>query len=510
MTSLPTFDNTFRILYVAAEVAPFAKTGGLADVAGSLPKALRALGNEVRVVMPRYRFVEAQDTVGDFPVLVGNRMETAILRQTSLPVRLPQENEERAANSELRLPVYLLDNYHYFYREGIYGYHDEGERFAFFGSAVLQMLRHLDWRPDIIHCNDWHTGAIPLLLKTNYRDEPFYKGMRTLFTIHNLHYQGNVDPYLLSFLGIEDDVFHLDGVEFFGAFNFLKAGIVYADAISTVSKTYARQIQTAEFGEGLNGVLRQRADALFGIVNGLNYHEYNPRTDPRLHFNFGPDELEKRKMNKHALQRDVGLATTDQPVLGMVTRLVEHKGLDLVLGAMDDLMRRDVQFVLLGVGDPYYEEQFGRLQQQYPDKVAVRIAFDVALAQRIYSGVDLFLMPSRFEPCGLSQLIALRYGAVPIVRATGGLADTISDYGRGGLGNGFVFQGYTGSALLEAFTRALAVYHEPDEWRSLVVRAMSQDFSWNRAAAEYMGAYQAVTTERHESSIHSYGFGEVR
>jgi len=486
-------DRNLKILMVSSEVAPFAKTGGLADVAGSLPKALAMMGNDVRIVMPKYRTVGEQKTLCDFPVQVGERKETAIIRQASIEAKLDNEKKD--------IPVYFTDNYHYFDRDHLYCYHDEGERFAFFCRAVLEMLPRINFQPDLIHCNDWQSGPIPLLLKDQYAGNPFYARMATVFTIHNLLYQGNWDKGVLRFLGLGEHYFHPEALEFYGQVSFIKAGLVYADIINTVSRTYAKEIQTPQYGEGLDGLLRKRSGDLYGIVNGLNYHEFNPATDPRIHKNYDRQTLDDKKFNKFALQEEMGLPTKDVPVIGLVSRLVDQKGLDLISEIMDELLDMDIQLVVLGSGDPYYEETFKRFQAKYPAKLGVYIGFNAVLAQRIYAGSDMFLMPSKFEPCGLGQLISLRYATIPIVRATGGLADTIHEFDpQSGMGNGFQFAAYSPDQLLLTVKRALDIYrNHRNQWQALVENAIEQDFSWNRSAAEYIQLYDLALAKHQEA-----------
>lgn len=483
------FDRPLKILLVSAEAVPFAKTGGLADVAGSLPKALATVGNDqrgndVRVVLPHYKGIEGARYLMDFPVLFKNRTETAIIREAAI---------EASYRGEHRLvPVYLVDNHHYFYRDGMYMFEDEAERFAFFCRAVLEMLPRLNWQPDVIHCNDWQSGPIPFFIKVRYRRESFYDKIATVFTIHNLQYQGNFPKETLSLLGVEDDYFTPELLEFYGTVSFIKMGILFADVVSTVSRTYANEIQRPEFGERLDGLLRKRSADLYGIVNGINYHEFNPKTDPRIHCNYDQNSLENKRENKFALQKEMGLPVKNVPLIGMITRLVEQKGLDLVAGIIDRLLETDLQFVLLGTGDRYYENVFSEVKHRYPEKAGIQIGFNAILAQRIYAGADIFLMPSRFEPCGLGQLIAMRYGTVPVVRAVGGLADTVHDFNPvTGSGNGFVFSEYSEEALLHTVGRALALFrNDPARWEKLVRHAMEIDFSWARSAVEYVQLYQ--------------------
>lgn len=484
------FDRNLRILIVASEVAPFAKVGGLADVAGSLPKALATLGegelaNDVRVVMPRYRRIGNARYVTDFAVDMGNRQETAIIRESFIEAKL--------GDVQAMVPVYFVDNHHYFNRDGIYAYGDDAERFSFFSRAVLDMLPKLGWQPDIIHCNDWQTGPIPFLLKVKYGPaNEFYRKMASVYTIHNLQYQGTFDKSVLRLLGVGEEYFHPGALEFYGQVNFMKAGLVYADVLNTVSRTYAQEIQTPEYGERLDGLLRSRSNDLYGIINGLNYHEFNPRTDPRLVANYDKDFVGAKHENKSELQREMGLPIRDVPVIGLVSRLVSQKGLDILGEALDSIMQGDLQFIALGTGDPYFEDLFRDLSAKHKEKFAAQIGFNGVLAQRIYAGSDMFMMPSRFEPCGLGQLISMRYGTIPIVRATGGLADTVHDYTRQPqAGNGFVFTEYSASAVLDATRRALTLYRQqPEAWAGLVRRVMEADYSWSKSGASYVELYQ--------------------
>ncbi|NPV69414.1 MAG: glycogen synthase GlgA [Firmicutes bacterium] len=482
-------DRNLKIILASSEVAPFAKVGGLADVAGSLPKALTALGNDVRVVMPRYKAVTPEETIMDFPVQVGDRKETAVVKATGI--------EAKVNGGWKRVPVYLIDNYQYFDRDGVYGYPDDAERFIFFSKAVLEMLPRLGFQPDIIHCNDWETAPVPLMLNEFYANDPFFSKVCTVFTIHNLAYQGNFPIDVLRLMGVGEHLFHPGGVEFYGSVSFMKAGITYSDVINTVSKKYAQEIQTAEFGERMEGLLRKRGDDLYGIVNGINYHEFNPRTDPRIYKNFDSTMVGDKKENKFALQKEMNLHVRDVPLIGLVSRLVDQKGLDIVLEAMPEILGMDVQLILLGTGDPHYERMFKSLSESNPGKVAAFIGFNGILAQRIYAGADMFLMPSRFEPCGLGQLISLRYGTIPVVRHVGGLADTIFDYDAGtGMGNGFSFKEYSSDALMSALRRAISAYSDREKWRRLVQSAMDLDFSWNRSAAEYMDLYDRALMKK--------------
>lgn len=483
-------DRHYKVVFTAAEVSPFIKVGGLADVAGALPKALAAMGNEVRVVMPGYSGIgENVTTIMDFPVIMGERKETAIIREGKIEARL-----ERGIKD---VPVYFIDNYQYFRRENIYAYQDDAERFTFFCKALLELLPKINFQPDIVHCNDWHTGPIPFLIKEKYRDG-FYKNTATIFTIHNLRYQGRFGKDILRFLEVGNEYFHPDSLEFYGDVSFMKAGILYSDIINTVSKRYTQEIKTPEFGEGMDGILRKRAADLYGIVNGINIHEFDPVTDPRIYKNYSADEPEDKKENKYALQREMRLPIIDIPVIGVVSRLVDQKGIDLILQAIDELMKLDIQLVILGAGDPYYEGALSDIKGRYPEKMGLFIGFNGILAQKIYAGADMFLMPSRFEPCGLGQLISMRYGTVPVVRATGGLADTVIDYNfETGNGSGFVFENYDAGAMINTLKRALKLYNEyPQRWHRLVKHIMKLDFSWYKAGSEYIELYEEAISRK--------------
>jgi len=481
-----------KVLFVSAEASPFAKTGGLGDVAGSLPKELVRLGHDVRLVMPRYKSVKGNfKYVTDFPVQIDNFIETCVVRKAD--IKLSGERDSKG------MPVYFIDSYRYFDREGIYGHFDDAERFIFFCKAVLNMLPKIGFKPDIIHCNDWHTGPVCLLLKETYKHDEFYKDISTVFTIHNLEYQGNFSNYVVKLLNVGYEVFTPEKCEFYGMFNFMKAGLVYSDIISTVSSVYAKEIQTHEYGERLEGLLSKRSDSLYGILNGISYEEFNPETDKEIARNYGITNFKDKKENKTALQQKMGLPLGDSPLIGLISRLSGQKGLNLIIEKIDELMKRNIQFVLLGTGDDYYEKQFRRFAEKYRDKIAVYIGFDPQLAKQIYAGSDMFLMPSRFEPCGLGQIISLRYGTVPIVRATGGLAETITDYDENReTGTGFSFKNFSSNEMLDAIDRALAVYNEKhEEWEKLIIRALKSDFSWNRSAKKYEELYYKAIEEKH-------------
>lgn len=480
-------DNTrkYKVLLVSAEVVPFAKTGGLADVAGSLPQALVSLGHDVRIAMPRYKKIsETMRYVTDFPVQFDWHKETCIIRESSI--------EFNSGAAKKKVPVYFVDNYHYFDRDYLYCYYDEAERFAFFCRAVLDMLPRINFQPDIIHCNDWHTGPICMMLKEQYRDAAYFRDIATVYTIHNLQYQGSYPPDTLKLFDVGEEIYTPEKVEFYGTFSYMKAGLVYADVINTVSETYAGEIQTAEYGEKFEGLLRARSGDLHGILNGINYDEFDPNTDPKIYANYSVEDMTNKVRNKTALQNELGLPVReDVPIIGLVSRLTNQKGLDLIKEKLGEIMKNDIQFVILGSGDEYYEDFFREAKQKYPGKVGVYIGFNADLAPKIYAGSDMFIMPSKFEPCGLGQIIAFRYGTIPVVRATGGLKDTVKEFNPvSGEGNGFTFKEYQGTALLKALNRAIKLYREqPDAWRILMRNAMQEDFSWRKSAEKYVEIY---------------------
>ena len=472
-----------KILFVSAEVAPYAKTGGLADVAGSLPQKLVELGHDVRVVLPSYKGINYEmDYVTDFQVELEQRNTTCIVKQiTNAPVL-----------------TYTLNNYHYYGRYGIYCHHDDGARFAFFSKASLELIKAIEFKPDILHLNDWHAAPAALLLKEYYQEkDPFYRGIKTLLTIHNLEYQGHFGKEILEVLDLPESYFVPESVEFYGMFNFLKAGIVYSDKINTVSKTYAKEILTPQYGEKMEGILKTRESDLHGIVNGISYEIFNPLTDPFIYFPYNEKNLTVKTKNKKALQKEVGLPESDVPLIGVVHRLVDQKGLNLVCDCFKQIMDLDTQFILLGLGDPYYEKAFLKFMKKYPEKVSVKIEFNEELAHKIYAGSDIFLMPSAFEPCGLGQMISLRYGTIPIVRETGGLKDTIVDMNYDfDNGNGFSFRDMDSKAFFDALKRAVLTYRdEPGTWLELVKKGMKSDFSWNKSAKEYLALYDKILEE---------------
>jgi len=478
-------NKKLKILLVSSEMAPLAKSGGLGDVVGSLPKALRNFEVDIRVVLPKYNTIKVEylkdvDYLGSFVTTLGwRRQEAKILRK----------NDD--------FPIYLVENDFYFGRGGLYGYADDNERFGFFSKAVLDMLALIDFYPDIIHCNDWQTGPLCLYLKGVYHKILYYSKIKTLFTIHNLQYQGNFDIGTLEMLDVPCECFRNRSVEYGGQVNYMKMGLVYADWISTVSQTYAKEIRTGDYGYGLDDILRNREKSLSGILNGIDYGINDPKTDTRIYQNFDIDTLSQKKGNKNALQKQLGLQQMDAPLVGMITRLVEQKGLDILSSCFDEMMHMGIQVALLGTGEGEYENFFRAMADRYPGRVSANVLFDDTLAQRIYAGSDFFLMPSLFEPCGLGQMFALRYGTIPIVRKTGGLADTVSHYDtETKMGNGFVFETYDKGGILWAMGKALEVYHgQPSTWTKLIRNAMETGLSWEKSAKEYIRLYRKILAE---------------
>jgi starch synthase len=480
--------RALRILMAAAESVPFAKTGGLADVIGSLPQSLRhlteALRLDVRVALPRYRAMEAPARdLGVLRVPFDGINQLAVAQQA-----------ERAAPAAT--PTYFIDAPQYFDRPQLYGYPDDILRFGFFCRAILEMLPLLDWQPDIIHCHDWHAGLLPVYARTAFAPGTPQGRVKTIYSIHNMVYQGCADTSFLPRLGLDWSLYNLHQLEFYGQINPMKGGLVFSDALTTVSPTYAREIQQPEYGAKLDGVLRERRDDLRGIINGLDYALWNPRDDPYLEHHFGPHDLAGKRECKLDLLRRVGLPASDaqKPLIGMVSRLSSQKGCDLLADALAPLLALGCRLVVLGAGDAYYTRLFQILGHRSPEVVFALNSYDEALAHQIYAGSDLFLMPSRYEPCGLSQMISLAYGTIPVVRETGGLADTVREF-DGKNGNGFVFRPYRAEALLEAVARALRCYRSP-AWKTLMENAFACDFSWDNSAREYSRLYQSVREKK--------------
>ncbi|MCF0148518.1 MAG: glycogen synthase GlgA [Clostridium sp.] len=473
-----------KILFAASESNPFIKTGGLGDVIGALPASLKELGQEVRVVIPNYSDInrDIKDNlkfVSSLNVKVGWRNQYCGI--------LEYEYEG--------VIFYLLDNEYYFKRCGLYGYYDDGERFAFFSRAVLDFLNLIDWTPDVIHCNDWQTAMVPVLHKLEYIKEEKFKNIKTVFSIHNLLFKGMYSPDVLPELfGYDYEPFLNGSLEHNGAISFLKGGINYSDKVTTVSKSYVEEIKTPEYGEGLEGLLQYRGMYLEGIVNGIDYKEYNPNTDKNIYVNYDIEEIDNKHINKEELQRELNLPIDKEiPMIGLVSRLTNQKGCDLIVRILDELLQENIQIVIVGTGDYLYEESFKDFAFRYPEKISSNIKFSDELAHKVYAASDMFLMPSLFEPCGLGQLIALRYGSIPIVRETGGLKDTVKPYNEyTEEGNGFSFRNYSNHELLNIIKYALNIYSSKDRWNKIIKNAMKTDNSWKKSAKEYLRIYEEL------------------
>jgi len=488
-----------RILFATSEATPFAKTGGLADVAGSLPVELARQGHDVSVILPAYRQafecgqpIDTTDT--RFEITIGSKVVTGGLLRSNLP--------------HSTVPVYLVQQDDYFDREHLYtengdDYKDNCERFVFFSRAVVDAIRLLDLHSDVVHTNDWQTGLVPALLATEYAGVPGYEQIASLFTIHNLAYQGVFWHWDMLLTGLDWKYFNWRQMEFHGNLNLMKTGLVFADALSTVSPRYAQEIQSAPLGCGLEGVLQSRREVLSGILNGVHYDEWNPATDTHLPTNYDATTfVEGKACCKAALQEELGLPVeANVPLVGFVGRLAEQKGIDLVADVMQQWVHdRPVQWAILGTGERKYHELFADLARRHPARVSARLQFSNPLAHRIEAGADLFLMPSRYEPCGLNQLYSLKYGTLPIVRATGGLADTITDATPDavaqGTANGFSFGEYAAHALARTLERAIAAYGNTSDWPRLIRTGMHQNWSWQRSAEQYVALYQSIVARK--------------
>lgn len=485
-------DHPLRIVLASAELAPFSKVGGQGDVAHALPKHLQFLGHEPIVVAPYYQFIDDQSLVKE---LVGER--AVRFGKTEYVVKFLKT----ALSPVSPVPVYFIYQEELFSRRlKVYGYDDDNRRFAFFNYAVLALLEHLQLTPDIIHCHEWHAGLIPNLLRTTFAKNDLWRATSTVFTIHNLHFQSH-ESWLHVPVARRDrgrGAPPTDG-EKLRYLNFTLRGIKYADAINTVSERYSQEILTKKFGEGLDGALRRRRDRVFGIINGVDYTIFNPSFDQHLDIHYDWNSLDKKMANKTALQKSLGLTTSaTTPLIGMAHRLSEQKGFNLIMEILPSLLRRNVQFVAVGEGERGYMRYFRQVAKKYPTRVGVHLKFSEPMASRIYAASDMFLMPSRFEPCGISQLISLRYGSIPIVHKTGGLSDTIQDFDpRTGEGTGFVFYEYTAIDLLMAITRAIETYQYPKIWEHLTWQAMRQSFSWSLPARKYADLYAKAVHFHH-------------
>ncbi len=478
-----------RILFVASEGLPFSKTGGLADVVEALPKALIAHGHDVAVVLPRYR---------------NTQVKNVIIKSLTIPMgttlRFPAIAD---GGRQGGVQYFFVDDPEYFDREQLYGvggrdYPDNAERFAEFARTAIELSKQL-WLPDVIHCHDWQSALVPVLLRTVYAPDPQLSAMAVVFTIHNMGYHGLFAREVLARIGLPDSLFQMSAMEFFGHVNYLKGGLVFSDYLTTVSRKYAEEIQTTEYGHGLDGVMRARADRLVGILNGVDYSIWNPEVDTLIAARYSASDLSGKEVCKRDLLAQFQLPEQSQgrPLVGIVSRFADQKGFDLLAEVADALMQEDMAIVALGAGEAKHERMFRELSQQFPDRLAVKIAYDNTLAHKIEAGADIFLMPSRYEHCGLNQIYSLRYGTVPVVRATGGLDDTIEPFNpTSRRGTGFKFVEYTGSALLAALREALAIYADKSAWRRLQTNGMAKDFSWNASAAEYARLYDAARKSR--------------
>ena len=473
-----------KILFATSECVPFIKTGGLADVAAALPKELIKKGLDIRVVLPNYSSI-AQDF----------KCNMSYLKSITVPVGWREQHCGIFFMKYEGVSYYFIDNEYYFKREGsIYGHYDEAERFAFFSRSVLEIIPHIDFEPDIVHCNDWHTGMVSTFLDTHYRNNIGYEKIKTVYTIHNLRYQGIFSREILGdILGLGKEHYHIDCLEFYGDVSFMKGGLNYSQAITTVSETYSREIQTEYYGERLDGFLRKRKNDLFGIVNGIDYQIYNPECDTDIAQNYNIKTINKKINNKIKLLKDLNMPIKNNiPLIGMVSRIDSMKGFDLIIRVIEELLDgTNLQMVILGTGDTYFEDKLLEIAGKYRDKLSVNIKFNDKFAHEIYAGSDMFLMPSAFEPCGLSQMIALRYGSIPIVRETGGLSDTVFSFNEQSCeGNGFSFKNYNAHDMLYTIKRAIGFYQNKDLWNKLIGNAMSGDYSWENSANKYVDLYK--------------------
>ena len=455
-----------KIVMAASEVVPFAKTGGLADVAGALPLALEELGHEIIVTMPKYKMVT----------------------NSKAKIQKLKEGVSYAVVGK-NIKVYFIENDNYFNRDFLYGdksgdYKDNLDRFSFYCRRTIDLLKELDFKADIVHVHDWQAALIPVYLKTLYAKDKFFKNTRSILTIHNIGYQGLFPKEEFPKLGLDWGLFNIEGLEFYDKVNILKGGMEFADIINTVSPTYAKEIQTKEFGFGLEGVLNKRKASVFGILNGLDYSIWNPESDKFIAKNFSVKTVQDKSKDKEDLQKLCGLPLKkDIPLFGIVSRLAEQKGFDILAGGIDTICKMDLQLVILGTGDQKYHDLLGEMVKKYPKVISLQLKFDDALAHKIYAGSDIFLMPSKYEPCGLGQLISLRYGTIPLVFKTGGLADTVDAK------NGFIFDKYSKDELIKTMKKALAGFKDKKGWQDLTVRAMRCNFSWDSQAQEYVDLY---------------------
>lgn len=469
-----------KILFTASEANPYIASGGLADVAGSLPAAINAQGHDCRVVIPYYGQIKQE--LKDKLTFITNFSVPVAWRNQYCGVFMGVENG---------VTYYLIDNQYYFARNGIYGFYDDAERFIFFSRAVLELLHHIDFKPEILHCNDWQTALVPVYYDIFYRYQSGYEDIKTVFTIHNIQYQGVYGLEIINdLMGIP--LYHTDMLKYDGDVNFMKAAIETADKITTVSPSYAWEILDPWYSHGMDRALSGKQYKLCGFLNGIDQNLYNPETDPNIARNYSLSDKLGKKVCKAALLEEMGLKGGKEPVIGIVTRFVSHKGLDLIKYVFEDIINLGYKFAILGSGEKIYEDFFSEMHYRYPDRVGLKLGFIPSLSKKIYAGADMFLMPSQSEPCGLAQMIALRYGTIPIVRETGGLRDSIHDAGAAG-GNGFTFKTYNAHDMLDACLRARVYYDDKQKWNKLVNHAMKQDFSWKNSAKLYIGLYNELT-----------------
>lgn len=486
-----------KILFLSSEVAPFAKTGGLADVSSSLPKALRELGHEVRIMMPKYKVVNERKFV-----------LREVIRLKDIPLAMGDDEVKINVKSAftmdpIKIQTYFIDHRPYFHRDELYvdaktgqEYPDNAERFILFAKGVLETLKILSWQPNVIHCNDWQTSLIPFLMKTQYKDDEFFKKISTLLTIHNVEFQGNFPPEKYKKTNADESIFKTgSNLEYYEKFSFLKTGIYYSDYVTTVSEQYAVELQSSEeYGMGFEGIFKDIKKKFSGIVNGIDYTVWDPETDEKIPVKYTYGKVNLKKENKVELLKRFNLEYKEGvPVLGIVSRLTEQKGFDLLEEIAEDLFKMDIRMVVIGLGERKYQKMFDTLKKKYKGRIGVKFTFDEDLSHLLEAGSDIFLMPSKFEPCGLNQLFSLRYGTVPVVRKVGGLADTITEFDKKTeKGNGFVFTKYASKDFLAAIKRALKLYENPKTWKKILKNGMKQDFSWNSSAKKYSKIYEKI------------------
>lgn len=493
-------NKRLKILIVASEVVPFAKTGGLADVAGALPKAIKKLGHDVRVVLPKYKCISEEkfnikDTGKRVIVDIALVKHIGVIKESVFP--------------KTDIPVYFIDNGEFFNREELYGtpygeYWDNAERFMFFARSVVEMLKEIDFIPDVINCNDWHTGLIPVYLRTIYKniENGIYKNIATVYSIHNIAYQGYVNKEKLFHAGLPAELFTTDKLEFYGGINFMKGGIVFSDVINTVSESYKKETETPEFGYNLDGVLRLRNENYFGIINGVDYEIWDPAVDNNIDVKYDVETLHLKNEMKKILVKEIGIKYVENvPLFCMITRLDRQKGIDFIISIMEEILKMNLQFVILGTGDKWYYDILFNFKNRYPEKFSFYFKFDNKLAHRIYAGADIFIMPSYFEPCGLGQLIALKYGTVPVVRAIGGLKDTVQQFNfKTKQGTGFLFYGNNPQSLLQTIRIAIDTYKNKSVWQRLMTNGMKENFSWEHSAQQYIKLYYKAI-EKHIKDV---------